>query len=163
MNVHEPTVVPELRPLEFLLGEFRGTAVREDGTAFCHRELSGTWAVHGRFLALRLTALYPMADGRLDNHAAFIVLGAAPAGALEARAYTDAGESRDYTVALDGDALVFDDRPGAAKLGPAKDARKILRPTPYGFEERLEIDRGDGFKPYYIAEMRRAVPGDPSL
>ena len=34
-------------------------------------------------------------------------------------------------------------------------ARKILEPTDEGFEERLEVDDGSGFKTYYAIPMRR--------
>ena len=51
---------------------------------------------------------------------------------------------------------MFDDRP-PGHLGVER-ARKILRPTTDGFEERLEIDRGGGrFEPHYILTMHRVA------
>jgi len=34
-----------------------------------------------------------------------------------------------------------------------KRARKTLTPTEVGFEERLDVDAGGGFTPYYVISM----------
>ena len=63
----------------------------------------------------------------------------------------------DYHLELVGDAVICADRPEAHHDTPAQRARKILRPTPYGFDEILELDRGSGqFEPHYIVPMHRS-------
>ena len=65
------------------------------------------------------------------------------------------GTIREYCIESDNDQLCFDDvPPGHGKLWQR--ARKILRPTEEGFEERLEVHSGDGsFVPYYVVRMRK--------
>jgi hypothetical protein len=101
---------------------------------------------------------YPLADGRKDTHAAFVMVGVNPTtGEIEARAYSDGGDIHDFHLQLEGDTVTFDDRPSAHHQ--ARRARKTLRPTADGFEERLEIDRGEGrFEPFYTIAMHRVVP-----
>jgi hypothetical protein len=77
--------------------------------------------------------------------------------AIEARAYTDGGGIHDFHLQLDGDAVMFDERPDAHHA--ARRARKILRPTAYGFEERLEVDQGEGrFETHFVIAMQRVTP-----
>jgi hypothetical protein len=50
------------------------------------------------------------------------------------------------------------DFPAHRRLGHAsgwKRARKIIQPTAEGFDERLEVDAGQGFVPYYTIPMRK--------
>src|SRR5262249_47960716 len=109
----------------------------------------------GALLPPRMGVTYPLADGRKDTHTAFVAIGVNPTtDHIEARAYTDGGNVHDFHLRLEGDALMFDDRP-PGHLGVDR-ARKILRPTVDGFEERLEVDRGEGqFEPHYILTMYR--------
>lgn len=54
----------------------------------------------------------------------------------------------------DGALFFADQAPGLA--GRWTQARKVLSPTKEGFEERLEVDSGNGcFVPYYVVRMRR--------
>jgi hypothetical protein len=52
---------------------------------------------------------------------------------------------------------MFDERPDAHHA--ARRARKILRPTADGFEERLEVDQGGGhFATHFVIAMQRVTP-----
>jgi hypothetical protein len=148
-----------LRKLHFLLGHFQGNGTFADGTDCFQKEAVGAWEVAGRFLALRLGVTYPLVDGQKDTHTALALIGVHPdTGHITARVYTDGGAMHDYQLELEGDAVMFADRPEAHHHVPATRARKILRPTAYGFEERLELDRGSGhFEPYYIVPMHRST------
>jgi hypothetical protein len=53
--------------------------------------------------------------------------------------------------------LQFDDLPPGGHAGQWRRARKVLRPTPEGFEEQLEVDGGEGFVPYYVISMQRVT------
>ncbi|HMM74284.1 MAG TPA: (2Fe-2S) ferredoxin domain-containing protein [Gammaproteobacteria bacterium] len=146
-----------LQPLGFLLGRFRGEGRYAMSDYVFRKEMHGSFEAGGRFIALKMDACYPLADGRLDVHKALVVVGAGPGGGIRAHAYTDGGLVRDYTVdAADG-------RLGFADLPPGHGddwvrARKILQPTDFGFEERLEVDDGSGvFQPYYHVAMRRVI------
>ena len=156
---HEPTSVP-LRKLQFLLGHFQGEGqeVTVTGPSAFYKEVVGTWEVTGHCLGLRMGVTYPLADGRKDTHSAFVAIGVNPAtDHIEARAYTDGGNRHDFHLQIEGDTLMFADRPAAHMQ--AQRARKILRPTAYGFEERLEIDHGSGqFEPHYVIAMHRVAP-----
>jgi len=146
-----------LQPLAFLLGRFRGEGRYAMSDYAFQKEVHGSFEAGGRFIALKMDACYPLADGRQDVHRALVVIGAAPAGALLAHAYTDGGLVREYAVeAVDG-ALGFADQPPGHADEWAR-ARKILQPTDFGFEERLEVDDGSGvFKPYYRVRMERTA------
>ena len=61
---------------------------------------------------------------------------------------------REYAIAHNEREVEFADAP-PGHASQWKRARKILRPTADGFEERLEVDPGDGFVPYYIISMRK--------
>ncbi len=105
-----------------------------------------------------MTADYPLRDGVSDRHSALLVVSAgSEAGSLVSRAYTDGGGLRDYRLERTADGFVFDDRvPHDAK---AVRARKLLRPTSTGYEEILEVDRGEGeFTPYSEIAFRRSEP-----
>ena len=154
---HDKTSVA-LRQMQFLLGHFEGEGRYADGSAPFHKEVVGTWEVAGRFLALRMGVTYPLADGHKDTHTALLMIGVNPdTGGLEARAYTDGGNVHDYQLGLEGERVVFDDRPSAH--AQIQGARKTVQPTADGFEECLEVDRGSGrFEPYYRITMRRVMP-----
>jgi hypothetical protein len=143
-----------MRPLEFLLGHFRGEGKYAMTDYVFQKELLGSFEAGGRFIALRMDATYPLADGRKDVHKAFVIVGAEPAGAIMAHAYTDGGVVREYAIAHNDREVEFADVP-PGHASQWKRARKILRPTADGFEERLEVDPGDGFVPYYIIPMRK--------
>jgi hypothetical protein len=148
-----------LQQLQFLLGHFQGNGVFADGTNCFQKEVVGAWEVAGRFLALRMGVTYPLVDGHKDAHTALAMIGVHPdTGDMTARVYTDGGAMHDYRLEVVGDAIMFADRPEAHHNVAATRARKILHPTAYGFEERLELDRGTGnFEPYYIVPMHRTT------
>ena len=144
-----------LKPLQFLLGHFRGEGrYAMTGYAF-RKEMIGSFEAGGRFIALRMDVSYPLADGRKDVHKALVIVGSEPSsGHITAHAYTDGGIVREYVIARFEQALEFADlAPGHANQW--KRARKIIRPTPDGFEEFLEVDAGEGFVPYYTIPMRK--------
>ena len=148
-NVH-------LNHLLFLLGHFRGEGEYAMTTYKFQKEVIGTFEAGGRFIALRMDASYPLSDGRKDVHKAFAIVGSEPSSdTIKAHVYTDGGTIRDYCIESGNGQLHFDDvPPGHGKIW--KRARKILRPTAEGFEERLEVDNGDGgFVPYYVVRMRK--------
>lgn len=143
-----------LQPVEFLLGHFRGEGRYAMIDYSFHKEVIGSFEAGGRFIALRMDASYPLADARKDVHKALVIVGAEPAGTITAHAYTDGGVVRQYAIARNEHELEFADVP-PGHAGQWQRARKILRPTADGFEERLEVDPGDGFVPYYVIPMRK--------
>ncbi len=146
-----------LKPLEFLLGRFRGEGRYMMADYAFQKELIGSFEAGGRFIALRMDASYPLADGRKDVHKALVIVGAAPSGDITAHAYTDGGIIREYSIAQHDGAIDFADTP-PGHASQWKRARKILRPTEIGFEERLEVDDGGGtFKPYYAVTMQKVA------
>jgi hypothetical protein len=150
-----------LQKLQFLLGHFQGNGTFADGTDCFRKEAMGTWEVAGRFLALRMGVTYPLADGHKDTHTALGMIGVHPdTGHITARVYTDGGAMHDFHLELEGDAVTFAERLEAHHGVQATRARKVLHPTEYGFEERLEVDRGTGhFEPYYTVPMHRTTSG----
>jgi hypothetical protein len=143
-----------IKPLEFLLGHFRGEGRYAMTDYAFDKEVIGSFEAGGRFLALRMDAAYPLADGRKDVHKALVVVGSEPSGAISAHAYTDGGMVRAYAIERRDGILEFADVP-PGHASQWKRARKTLRPTLEGFEERLEVDPGDGFVPYYVIRMNR--------
>ena len=147
-----------LAPLRFLLGHFRGEGKYAMTSYTFNKEVIGTPEAGGRFIALRMGVSYPLIDGRTDVHNALVMVGAeASADRFIAHAYTDAGIFRQYSVEGSEDGLKFDDLPPGHPTQWHR-ARKILRPTPEGFDEQLEVDGGEGFVPYYLISMRRVNP-----
>jgi hypothetical protein len=146
-----------LKPLRFLLGHFRGEGRYAMTEYAFQKEVIGSFEAGGRFIALRMDASYPLADGRKDVHKALVIVGSEPSsGNITAHAYTDGGIVREYSIARSEQALEFADlAPGHATQW--KRARKIIRPTPEGFEENLEVDAGQGFVPYYTIPMRKVT------
>jgi hypothetical protein len=147
-----------LRKLQFLLGHFQGEGKEVTRPEPFQKELVGSWEAGGRCIALRMGVTYTLADGRKDTHNAFVAIGVNPqTEGIEARAYTDGGGVHDFHLHLDGDAVMFDERPDAHHA--ARRARKVLRPTAYGFEERLEVDQGEGhFTTHFVITMQRVTP-----
>lgn len=147
-----------LRKLQFLLGHFQGAGQEVTRPEPFQKELVGSWEAGGRCIALRMGVTYTLTDGRKDTHNAFVAIGVNPqTEGIEARAYTDGGGVHDFHLQLDGEAVMFDERPDAHYT--EQRARKILRPTPYGFEERLEVDQGDGrFETHFVVTMQRVTP-----
>lgn len=144
-----------LKPLRFLLGHFRGEGRYAMTEYAFQKEMIGSFEAGGRFIALRMGASYPLADGRKDVHKALVIVGSEPSsGNITAHAYTDGGIVREYAIARSAKALEFADlAPGHANQW--KRARKIIKPTLEGFEENLEVDGGQGFVPYYTIPMRK--------
>jgi hypothetical protein len=143
-----------MKPLEFLLGHFRGEGRYAMADYAFHKEVIGSFEAGGRFIALRMDASYPLADGRKDMHKALVIVGSEPTGQISAHAYTDGGAMREYAIERRNGTLEFADEP-PVHASQWKRARKILRPTVDGFEERLEVDPGEGFVPYYVIPMQR--------
>ena len=153
---NEPKQDVHLNHLMFLLGHFRGDGKYAMTSYTFQKEVIGTFEAGGRFIALRMDASYPLPDGRKDVHKAFVIVGSEPSSeTIKAHVYTDGGTVREYCIESGNGQLYFDDvPPGHGKLW--KRARKILRPTAVGFEERLEVDSGDGsFVPYYVIVMQK--------
>ena len=153
--VHDhPKPGVHLKPLQFLLGHFRGEGKYLATPYTFHKELIGTAEAGGRFIALRMGVSYPLLDGTKDIHSALVIVGAEPStGSFPAHAYTDGGLVREYTVEPGDGFLEFADVPPGH--GQWKKARKTLTPTEVGFEERLEVDAGNGFTSYYLISMRK--------
>ena len=144
-----------LRPLTFLLGRFFGEGRYCMSSYTFQKELIGTYEAGGRYIALRMDASYPTADGGTDVHKALVVVGAeASSRTITGRAFTDGGLTHDYTVEQHEQALIFADAPPDHSQAWTR-ARKVLQPTEDGFEERLEVDDGTGFRAYYAISMRR--------
>jgi hypothetical protein len=144
-----------LKPLRFLLGHFRGEGRYAMTEYAFQKEVIGSFEAGGRFIALRIDASYPLADGRKDVHKALVIVGSEPSsGNITAHAYTDGGIVREYAIAYSEQALEFADVP-PGHSDQWKRARKILKPTNDGFEESLEVDAGEGFVPYYTIPMRK--------
>jgi hypothetical protein len=151
-----------LKPLGFLLGHFRGQGRYTMSSYAFHKEVVGTFEAGGRFIALRMDASYPLADGRKDVHKALVIVGSEPSsGMITAHAYTDGGAVREYLVERCEQTLQFADEPPGHR-DRWKRARKILRPTNDGFEERLEVDDGSGYAPYYVIPMQKVNDAAPS-
>lgn len=75
-----------LQCLDFLIGHFRGDGLYPGRSGSFHKEVVGTWEAGGRFIGLRMSATYPLADGRHDVHHALVMVGYnSSAGAYEAR------------------------------------------------------------------------------
>jgi hypothetical protein len=154
---HDTTSGP-LQKLKFFLGHFQGDVESTDGGENFHKEAVGTWEVNGRFLGFRMAVAYPLPDGRKDIHTAFVMIGVNPdSGDFDAHVYTDGGGVHDYRLEVDGDTVTFSDRVETHhRVNPTR-ARKVFCPTPYGFDERLEFDRGSGeYELYYRIPMHRS-------
>ncbi len=152
---HEMKPNAHLKPLQFLIGHFRGEGrCAPNGYAF-QKEVVGTSEAGGRFIALRMAASYPLADGRKDTHRALVIVGPKPgSGGIVGRAYTDGGSVCEYEVETDGQVLSFADAfPDHAH--DWKSSRKLLKPSSAGFEEQLEVDDGGGAFTYYAISMQR--------
>jgi len=144
-----------LQGFHFLASRFRGAGRYTDGSYSFTKEVVGTYEAGGRFLALRMEAHYPTSDAGLDVHRALVIVGIGERGALVGRAFTDGGDVHDYEISCDRGELQFADRsPDHGAIWKA--IRKRLVPTANGYDERLEVDRGGGFEPYYTIAMRRA-------
>jgi hypothetical protein len=154
-NHLKPSV--QLAPLRFLLGHFRGEGKYTMTPYTFRKEVIGTPEAGGRFIALRMGVSYPLIDGSTDVHNALVMVGSqASPDRFIAHAYTDAGIFRQYSVEGSEGGLQFDDLP-PGHADQWRRARKVLRPTPDGFEEQLEVDGGEGFVPYYVISMQRVA------
>jgi len=151
---------PQLEPLRFLVGHFRGEGVHvHDGYRF-QKEVIGSYEAGGRFISLRMDARYPTTDGRHDVHRALVIVGARqPSGQIKGQAFTDGGTTHEYVVQEQEGGLQFlDVSPDHGQRW--KLARKVLQPTANGYQETLEVDAQDGagFAPYSTLPMRRIAP-----
>ncbi|MFT3699328.1 MAG: hypothetical protein QM831_39635 [Kofleriaceae bacterium] len=152
---HGDTPAGQLRAVHFLCRRFRGAGRYTDGSYSFTKEVVGSYEAGGRFLSLRMEAHYPTSDRGVDVHRALVIVGVTNAGTLTGRAFTDGGDVHDYEITYANDELEFADRsPDHGMRCTA--VRKRLRPTPDGYEECLEVDRGRGFQPYYAIAMRAA-------
>lgn len=143
-----------MQPLAFLLGHFRGEGRYAMTGYVFHKEVIGSFEAGGRFIALRMDASYPLADGRKDVHKALVIVGSEPSGKITAHAYTDGGLVREYAIERNDNSLEFADVP-PGHASQWQRARKVLEPTAEGFEERLDVDAGQGWTPYYVIPMKK--------
>jgi hypothetical protein len=67
-----------LKPLQFLLGHFRGEGKYAMTPYSFKKEVIGTIEAGGHFIALRMDVAYPLTDGRHDVHKALVIAGAEP-------------------------------------------------------------------------------------
>lgn len=144
-----------LEAIRFLVGHFHGEGRFEDGEITYEKEVIGRWEAGGHFLALSMKASYRENDAVADVHEAMAVVGIGrKGGALEAHVFTDGGLVFEHELELGADRVTFRDRvPHETR---AREARKILVPQPYGYEELLELDRGGSrFEPYQVVRLRR--------
>jgi hypothetical protein len=156
--VHDPEERRQaLQPLRFFLGSFRGEGRYVHRSGSFEKEMTGSWEAGGRFLGVRMSVVYPLADGRKDIHDALVLIGPpSENGLFVAHAYTDGGAIVEYRLADEEGILSFADRPPYEPGLQVAQARKCFTPTVDGFEERLDIDRGDGrFEPYSVIILRR--------
>lgn len=152
----------QLKPLDFLLGHFHGQGRYAMNSYAFNKEVIGSFEAGGRFIALRMDASYPLADGRKDVHKALVIVGAESlSGGFIAHAYTDGGLVREYRVEQSESTLQFADEPPGHR-DRWKRARKILQPTADGFEERLEVDDGSGYVTYYVVTLRKVNAALPA-
>ena len=151
---HHPPA-PQLAVLAFLIGRLRGEGWLGDPSYRYTKEVSGSWVAGGHHLLLEMSADYPLRDGVCDHHSVVMLVSAgAGEGSLVSRAYTDGGGVIDYRPTPTADGLVFEDQ--VPHGSEALRARKILRARSFGYEELLEVDRGDGaFVRYASIELRR--------
>lgn len=146
-----------LSPLRFLVGRFQGEGEETSRPMTFQKEMLGSLEAGGRCIALRMGVTYPLANGQKDTHNAFVTIGVNPdTEAIEARAYTDGGAIHQFQLQVEGDAVVFAERP-PAHSDNAQRARKILCPTPDGFEERVEVDYGAGYETHSVLRMQRVA------
>ena len=104
----------------------------------------------------RMAATYRRTDdGSWDRHQAFIILGPdEETGELVSRAYTDGGLIHEFHIVVEESRLMFADRVPHHVAAVA--ARKVLTPTTHGYEETLQLDRGQGvFEPYDSIPIQR--------
>jgi len=152
---HDHAVEPE-PVLKFLTGHFAGEGRYPGRSGSFRKEVVGTWEANGRFVLLRMAVGYALGDGRVDEHAAMVVVGRnAATGAIEARAFTDGGSIVDYPFTIESDGVVwFPDRMPGHRGGPG--ARKVLRPSVDGYDEELHVPADDGgFRVYSVVQLRR--------
>lgn len=146
---------PALEAIQFLVGRFRGHGRFEGGTITYEKEVFGRWEAGGHVLALSMKAAYREDDDVADVHEAMAVVGAdRTSGGLQAHVFTDGGIVFEHRLELGPDRVSFRDRvPHEIR---AKEARKILLPTAYGYEELLQVDRGDArFETYQVVQLKR--------
>lgn len=156
-HVHDrPGISPPLEPFAYLVGHFRGTGRTPEAPGEFLKEVRGDWIARGRFLALDMTATYPMVSGDDDVHEAFVVLGVR-GDELFARAFADSGEEHTFEIAADGARLVFPDRLPACMQDKADRARKTIEATPAGYREILEVEANGAYSVFSTVEFARVA------
>ncbi len=148
-----PAELP-LAPFAFLVGHFRGVGGYPGAEGRFFKELVGSWDAGAQVLSLRMAVGFPLRDGRRDRHEALVLIRRDERGFV-GHAFADGGGQRDYRYQVESDGtLCFDDRaPGHGDR--ATRARKRLIPTECGYDERLEVERDDGFALYSEVAMVR--------
>ena len=138
-----PPPPAHLARLDFLVGRLHGEGWLGSRDYRYTKDVAGAWAAGGHHLVLEMSADYPLRNGQCDSHSVLLVVSAGPEPeSLICHAFTDGGRVVDYRLTATADGLVFDDSvPHGCR---AERARKLLRATPSGYEETLEVDHGDG-------------------
>lgn len=137
----QPGPTPRLAALAFLVGELRGQGWYGQRRSRVEKRVHGYRAAGGRHIVLDMTTDHVLEDGRIDRHAALVVISEA-GDTLHARAYTDSGGFIDYTLNATAGGLTFSDP--VPHDSDAASARKLLLGTAAGYQEILEIERADG-------------------
>jgi len=153
-----PAPAPQLAGLAFLVGRLHGEGWLGDRGYRYTKQVSGRWVAEGHHLLLEMDAEYPLRGGASDRHSVLVIVSAGPeAGSLISRAFTDGGGMIEYRPTATDEGVAFDDR--VPHGCDAERARKVLRATSAGYEETLEIDRGDGaLVPWARIELQREDP-----
>ena len=154
-HVEHAAPAAQLASLDFLVGRLAGAGTLGEPGQRVTKRVTGDWGAAGHHLVLRMEADYELPDGAIDSHAAVLVVSAgAQPGSLVARAFTDSGGMLEYQPTLADGEVTFDDAvPHGSR---ARRARKRLRPTVAGYEEVLDVDRGDGaWECWARIELRR--------
>ncbi len=145
----------QLASLDFLVGRLAGEGTLGQPAHRFTKRVTGSWRAAGHHLVLQMAADYELPDGAIDSHSAVLVVSAgARQGSLVARAFTDGGGMLEYEPILADGGVTFADAVPHARR--ARRARKRLRPTAKGYEEVLDVDRGDGaWEPWARIELQR--------
>jgi hypothetical protein len=150
-----------LRTLGFLVGRFEGEGRHAHSDAEFSKQTIGSWEAGGRAISLRMSVAYPLEDGIGVHHAFVVISETQEPNRATAQIVTDAGATLHREIALEDDgSLVSEDHvPAAARSGaegPVSRARKVLVPTPAGYEEILQVEHPvAGWSRYSHVAMRR--------
>lgn len=144
-----------LAGLAFLVGRFHGAGRLGPGHWF-HKELVGERVAGGRFLSLRMAVSHELGDGSKDVHEALVLIGRAPGtGRLEARAFTDGGDTAVFELEEIDQGIAFDD-PVRVHGEPPRPACKRIERCEEGVLEEVDLrDAAPGESPYSSVRLRR--------